>query len=237
MQGACGKQPIRVQIIMKRVTRILTTLAIALAGATAQAEVTGNIGWMSDYIFRGIPLANSSAMLGLDWSQDEGGFYTGVWAANVDPGAEMDFYGGYTGQVDDFSYGIGFTVYSFTEAFDENATELNLSGSWKFLSLEANFGQYDSNPQQDFSYFAVTLEQDGFYGMLGAWGADFDGDYIKAGYRAEYLGLDFDAYYNYSNSDLIEFFGAGTGSDTSIVLTVSKSFSLSNIGRASSATE
>ena len=38
-------------------------------------------------------------------------------------------------------------------------------------------------------------------------------------------------------SDLIEFFGAGTGSDTSIVLTVSKSFSLSNIGRASSATE
>ena len=83
----------------------------------------------------------------------------------------------------------------------------------------------------------MTLEQNGFYGMLGAWGADFDGDYIKAGYRAEYLGLDFDAYYNYSNSDLIEFFGAGTGSDTSIVLTVSKSFSLSNIGRASSATE
>ncbi|MFB3078820.1 MAG: TorF family putative porin, partial [Lysobacterales bacterium] len=81
---------------MKRVTRILTTLAIALAGATAQAEVTGNIGWMSDYIFRGIPLANSSAMLGLDWSQDEDGFYTGVWAGNVDPGAEVDFYGGYT---------------------------------------------------------------------------------------------------------------------------------------------
>lgn len=54
---------------MKRVTRISTILAIASAGATAQAEVTGNIGWMSDYIFRGIPLANSSAMLGWMFSE------------------------------------------------------------------------------------------------------------------------------------------------------------------------
>ena len=222
---------------MKRVTRILTTLAIASVAATAQAEVTGNVGWMSDYIFRGIPLSNSSAMLGLDWAQDEGGFYTGVWAANVDPGAELDLYGGYTGQVGEIGYGIGVTVYTFTDAFDENATEFNLSGSWKFLALEANFGKYDSNPQQDFSYFAATVEQNGFYGMLGTWGNDFDGDYIRAGYRAEYLGLDFDAYYNYSNGDLIEFFGAGTGSDTSIVLTVSKTFSLSNVGKVFSATE
>ena len=119
---------------MKRVTRILTTLAIVLAGPTAQAEVTGNMGWMSDYLFRGIPLSSSSAMLGLDWAQDEGGFYTGVWAANVDPGAELDFYGGYSGQVNEFGYAVGAIIYTFTDAFDETATEVNLSGSWQILS-------------------------------------------------------------------------------------------------------
>ena len=62
----------------------------------------------------------------------------------------------------------------------------------------------------------MTLEQNGFYGMLGSWGGDFDGDYIRAGYRAGNLGLEFDAYYNYSNRELIEFFGAGTGIDGSI---------------------
>ena len=63
------------------------------------AELSANIGYNSQYIFRGIPQKNSSAFGGLDLGA--GGFYLGTWAADVGEGLEIDYYGGYGFEVGD----------------------------------------------------------------------------------------------------------------------------------------
>ena len=68
---------------MKRITQFAAVLL--LAGITsAYADVSGNVGWDSEYIFRGVPQADSSANGGVDW--EDYGFNAGVWLADVDEG-------------------------------------------------------------------------------------------------------------------------------------------------------
>lgn len=82
-----------------------TLLATALMGATAasHAELDFNIGAVSNYIFRGVSQTGDDAAVqgGVDWSNDSG-IYLGTWMSNVDFGgdenAEIDFYGGISGE-------------------------------------------------------------------------------------------------------------------------------------------
>ena len=48
------------------------------------AETSANVGYESEYIFRGIAQEKSSASAGLDYSSN--GFYAGTWAAQVTEG-------------------------------------------------------------------------------------------------------------------------------------------------------
>ena len=76
--------------------------AAAFSGS-AFAGVTGNVGAVSEYMFRGLQQNTNDASIqgGFDYSSDSG-FYLGTWASNVDWGAggtELDLYGGWTGDV------------------------------------------------------------------------------------------------------------------------------------------
>ena len=70
-----------------------------LLSGSALAEVTGNIGATSNYLWRGTTQTSNEAAIqgGLDYAHDSG-FYAGTWASNVDFGDEtsyeLDFYGG-----------------------------------------------------------------------------------------------------------------------------------------------
>ena len=71
------------------------SLALALFAVSVPAlavDLSANIGFNSNYVFRGIPQEKSSAFGGLDL--EAGGFYLGTWAADVGDGAEIDVYGG-----------------------------------------------------------------------------------------------------------------------------------------------
>ena len=57
---------------------VLSTVAVP---ATSMAETTANIGWVSEYIFRGIFQEDSSAYAGVDYAHDSG-FYLGTWGAD-----------------------------------------------------------------------------------------------------------------------------------------------------------
>ena len=102
----------------------LVALTLISSGA-AQADLSANVGFASDYYFRGIFQATSSASAGLDY--ESGGFYAGTWAADVRDGLEVDGYFGYGGEVGDFGYGIGFTGYFYTGDFDDTYQEINLA--------------------------------------------------------------------------------------------------------------
>jgi len=143
----------------------LVLLAFLITG-TAQAEVSANLGFASDYHYRGIFQASSSVNGGLDFEKN--GFYAGTWAADVKDGLEIDGYFGYGGEIGQFAYSIGYTGYFYTGGFDDTYQEINLGGSYGLLALDVALGEYDNfgGPTQNYTYYALTLEKSGFYGRL-----------------------------------------------------------------------
>ena len=79
-----------------RQTMIL--LSFGVVPAVTMADLSANIGFVSDYVFRGIYQAPSSASAGIDYEHDSG-FYIGTWGADVGDGLETDVYFGYGGDV------------------------------------------------------------------------------------------------------------------------------------------
>lgn len=115
--------------------RCLLALAAGIASATpltaaAQApqsdwSLTGNVGLVSEYRYRGISQTNRKPALqgGFDVGHASG-FYVGNWNSSIswlsDAGGgavssqvEMDFYAGYKGEVAGFGYDIGGLYYYY----------------------------------------------------------------------------------------------------------------------------
>lgn len=212
--------------------RVLTSSGAALLcalSANAQAvEVTANIGYMSEYIFRGISQSDSSAMGGVDANLN--GFYLGTWAADVEQGLEVDLYGGYNGTVGDFSYGIGGTGYFYTDDFDDDYTEVNLSLGYKIFSISAAIGEYENfdGPSLDYTYIAPRVDYAGFYGLVGLFSQDFDTTYYEAGYGSELepIGVNYKISLIYTDDTSITDSVDSDSGETSLMLSVSKSFGL-----------
>lgn len=200
--------------------KILIT-ALLVTSTSAWADVSGNLGWQSQYIYRGIPQSNSSAQGGLDFENQ--GFYLGTWAADVGQGAEIDGYGGYDWSRGDYSFGVGATGYFYTDKFDDTYKEINLSLGYKLVTLDYANGRYDnfSGPTQDYSFGSATIElENGLYAVIGTFGDDFEGNYYSAGYGFEVEGLDLTVEWVYSDNKLLG------DKESNIVFSIGKGFDL-----------
>lgn len=201
-----------------RITMLVTLLAL---GGAAHADWSANIGFASEYIYRGIPQKTSSASGGIDF--EAGGFYAGTWVADVGDGLEVDLYGGFGFELGDaVSLSIGATGYYYTGDFDDTYEEINLGAGFAFLTLDVAVGRYDNfgGPTQDYTFYALTAEHNGFYGKYGGFSQDFDGEYVELGYGTTVSGIDLGVALVFANEDLV-------GDDTEeIVFTVGKSFDL-----------
>lgn len=204
-------------------------LAVSVLGVWVPAlavDLSTNIGFNSEYLYRGIPQEKSSLYGGLDL--EAGGFYLGTWGADVGDGLEIDYYGGYGFKVGDFNFGVGGTIYTYTGDFDDTYKEVNLSAGWNFLTFDAAIGSYDNfdGPTLDYQFYSLTAEYKGFYGKVGLFEDDFDGTYFEAGYGGtltvqETDLLDYAFTVIHSDSTLL-----GGSSDTNFVLSLSKGFDL-----------
>lgn len=200
-------------------------LFIALHTQNANAvDFSANIGFSSEYIYRGIPQKSSSASAGLDLAA--GGFYAGTWGADVGDGIEIDYYGGYGFNVGDFNFGVGGTLYTYTGDFDDTYKEINLSAGWKFLTFDAAIGKYDNfdGSTLNYQFYSVTADYKGFYGKVGWFADGFDGTYLEGGYGNTLTVKETDLFdyafaVIYSDSTLL-----GGESDTNLVLTLKKTF-------------
>lgn len=205
---------------MRTFLRASFITSLILATGVAQAEWSANAGFASEYYYRGILQESSSANGGLDF--ESGGFYAGTWAADVGDGLEVDLYGGYGGETDGFSYSIGGTLYHYTGDFDDTYLELNLGAGFGVFTFDVAIGQYDNfdGPTQDYTYYSVTAEKNGFYGKIGGFSQDFEGEYFEAGYGTTVAEIDLGVSLVFSNSDLVG------ESDEAIIFTLGKSFDL-----------
>jgi uncharacterized protein (TIGR02001 family) len=208
----------------KFATYVLAALLLAASAPAMAADFSANIGYNSQYIYRGIFQSKSSANGGLDLSA--GGFNLGTWAADVDDGIEIDYYGGYAFDVGDYNFSVGGTIYTYTSDFDDTYKEVNVSAGWKFLTFDAAFGKYDNfvGPSQDYQFYSLTAVYNGFYGKVGWFADDFEGTYVEGGYgngltvKDTYL-FDYTFSVIYSDADLL-----GGDSDTNLVLSIKRVF-------------
>jgi hypothetical protein len=205
-----------------------TVAAFAAVPAVATAEVSANIGWASQYVYRGIFQESSSAFAGIDY-EGESGFYVGAWGADVGQGLETDLYFGFTGGNGDFSYTIGATGYYYTDDFDDTYQELNLGIGYGMFSLDVALGEWDGfGNKEKYTFSSVTFAPgDGPYVTIGSFGRDFDGDYLEVGYEREVGGIDLSVALLYSDDLQV---GRGTG-DYTLVFGISRTFGLTRLGR------
>jgi uncharacterized protein (TIGR02001 family) len=202
-------------------------LTLLLMTTTAQADLSGNLGYASEYHFRGILQKNSSASGGLDY--ESGGFYVGTWAADVGDGLEVDGYFGYGTEVGDFGLSVGYTGYFYTgDTFDDTYQEINLGASFGILSLDVAVGKHDldedihgATGDEDYTFVSLTLEDDsGLYGTLGSFSQDLDGEYLELGYGTTVAEIDLGVALIFANDDLVG------DAEESIVFSIGKSFDL-----------
>jgi len=113
---------LRAALIIAGVTGVA---AIAAPSARSQDSnpfsLNASATLTSDYRFRGLSLSNKDAALQGSFSvSHESGFYLSTWGSSIENynGAELelDIYGGYAGQVGDFSTNVGFYAYTYPGA-------------------------------------------------------------------------------------------------------------------------
>ena len=141
--------------INKLVPVLALSIPASIVPATSMAEVSANIGWVSEYIYRGIHQDDSSASAGIDYAHDSG-FYLGTWGADVGAGLEADVYFGFAGG-EDFTYKIGYTGYYYTDDFDDTYSEVNLGIGYGIFALDVAIGEWDGfGTPADYTFTSIT---------------------------------------------------------------------------------
>ena len=110
--------------------------------SSALAEVSGNIGATSNYLWRGVTQTDDSVAVqgGIDYAH-ESGFYAGGWASNVDFGDaatyEFDLYLGYGGSIgEDVTYDLSYLYYAYPDADSSyNFGEISFALAWEWLDV------------------------------------------------------------------------------------------------------
>jgi len=118
----------------------------------ARAELSANIGVVSNYYFRGFSETDGGAAVqgGLDWESPTG-FYVGTWASNVDFGDgtsyELDLYLGFANELDNgLGYDFGYLYYAYPDAPDSaDFGEIYGEFSFSLFSIGAAYVVNDSS--------------------------------------------------------------------------------------------
>ncbi len=157
-------------------TLIASAIAAAAISSAAQAEVSTNIAVSSDYVWRGVTQTGNGAAVsgGIDYNHDSG-FYAGTWISNTSfNSSETDLYFGYGGEAGEFSYSVGYLLYTYPSTSSSNFGEIVFDASVGLFS----FGlAYTVN--SDVAEPAPFTEGDLFY-YVGL-GSDLGNDWSLSG--------------------------------------------------------
>lgn len=190
----------RQSILLTAVLSALSFAQVSYAAEEAKEEAsnwsaTANVGFVSDYYFRGISQSwhKPAVQGGFDITHSSG-FYAGMWGSNVSPNtypdasAEIDIYGGYNGTTP--IEGLGWTVGLYGYMYP--------GGSWKKYSFQGqsqqtpNGGRWDTaeiNFGVSYSYFSAKLS----YTLTDWFGAERDTGWTKSTKGTTYI--EFNAAY------------------------------------------
>jgi uncharacterized protein (TIGR02001 family) len=104
-------------------------------------SLTGNLGLVSDYRFRGISQTGRDPAIqgGADYTYNPASLYVGTWVSNVDKAGfagspfEWDIYAGWRPSFGDFTLDVGAVYYMYPKAdVDIDTLEFKLGGTYDF---------------------------------------------------------------------------------------------------------
>ena len=171
---------------MKKILMVLLLLGSLPSHAS---PVSYNIGYMSDYWYRGVFQSESAVSFGAD--VEAGNFYVGTWMADVDQGIEMDVYAGTTFKIFGFDSYAGVTGYYYSDNFDSDYEEFNTGLSYGDISYDYSVGKYKTTTEQDYSWSEVTANlTDNLSFSYGEWGKDLKGSVTKVNYNRTISDID-----------------------------------------------
>lgn len=106
-------------------------------GAFSAENFSGNIAITSNYIFRGLTISDDDPAVsgGFDWAYK--GVYLGVWASSLEAveseTLEIDYYGGYVGEVNNFSYSLDVLYYDYPgESSSGDSDDIGDLAYWEY---------------------------------------------------------------------------------------------------------
>ena len=179
---------------------ILMVLLLLGSFPTYAQSISYNVGYMSDYWYRGVFQSESAVSFGAD--TEVGNFYVGTWMADVDKGIEMDVYGGYGFTILGMDSYIGATGYYYSDNFDSDYEEINTGLSYGSVSYDYSVGKYKTATEQDYSWSEVTMSfTDNLSVSYGEWGKDLKGSVTKVNFNKTINDIDFGVEVGKNDSD------------------------------------
>jgi uncharacterized protein (TIGR02001 family) len=152
--------------------KLFLALLMAVGFASAQAQVTGNLGLTSDYRFRGISQSQNAPAVqgGVDYAHSSG-FYIGNWNSSVSSqmytngsGVESDLYAGFK---KDIYKGITIDVGTYNYFYPRATTS---------ASTGSNYDTYEAFAGLGYGPVSVKYSQtlgNGYFGTANARGSNY----------------------------------------------------------------
>ncbi len=219
---------------------ITMSVPFAVASESAVAEegssVSYNVGYSSEYWYRGVHQSDSSVSFGADY--ENGGFYLGTWWADVgnggdgsaNGGLEHDYYAGYGFSAMGADLYFGATGYYYTDNFDSDYEEVNMGIAMGAVSVDHSTGKYKTATNDSYQYTSVSLDLD-VVGLpltltAGAWGGDtLKGNVWTVDYSTTLSGVDVGLQVGKNDDDITQGTGGASTKDTTFaVFTLGYSF-------------
>ena len=155
--------------------KLFLAFMLAIGFATAQAQVTGNMGLTSDYRFRGVSQTQNAPAVqgGIDYAHSSG-FYVGNWNSSVSSqlytngaGVESDLYAGFKSKFLGFDLDVGSMNYFYPRATNGTSTDFDTNELYVAVgkgpvtakvsnSISNYFGTANSKNSQ---YYQIDLVQ------------------------------------------------------------------------------
>jgi len=138
----------------------LLTLLLAFSIMPVFAGVNGNVGYTSDYMWRGQTQSMGGGAFQAGVDLDYEGFFVGAWASEVDFGddsasLEYDLYGGYKFAVSDkLSMDVGVIQYRW----DDNDIEMVEEAFVKFSTPLVGFGYSVDTDDSEKDYMELMVK-------------------------------------------------------------------------------
>lgn len=172
---------------MTKLSAALLTGTLMLAAATANAGVTGNVAFTTDYMFRGISqTTNNAAIQGTLSYAFDNGLYATAWGssiANANGGQELDTLFGYAGKTGEIGYDVGVMRYNYPGLNENNSGQVDSDTG---LAVDVDYNEIYASVSAYGAKLGVNYSPD-YYNESGAF------TYLYASYGTEVAGLGLSA--------------------------------------------